>query len=128
MVVYLASITGIDTSLYEAAVLDGASKAQQARYITLPSLRPMIIMMFILSVGHIFSSDFGLFYQVSRGATQPLTPVVATLDVKVFQMLRDGTPIGKTAAASMFQSVVGCITILTANGIVRKLDKSSALI
>ena len=54
MVVYLASITGIDTSLYEAAVLDGASKAQQARYITLPSLQPIIIMMFILAVGRIF--------------------------------------------------------------------------
>lgn len=129
MVVYLASITGIDSSLYEAAVLDGASKAQQARYITLPSLQPIIIMMFILAVGRIFSSDFGLFYQVSRGAQQPLTPMVATLDVKVYQMLQSyGTSIGKTAAASMFQSVVGCITILTANGIVRKLDKSSALI
>ncbi len=129
MVVYLASITGVDTSLYEAAVLDGASKWQQARYITLPSLQPIIIMMFILSVGHIFSTDFGLFYQVTRGAQQPLTPVVATLDVKTYLMLTsNNVSLGKTAAASMFQAVVGCITILTANGIVRKVDKSSALI
>lgn len=129
MVVYLASITGIDTSLYEAAVLDGASKSQQARYITLPSLQPIIIMMFILAVGRIFSSDFGLFYQVSQGAKQPLTPMVATFDVKIYQMLFSGTVnIGKTTAASLFQSVVGCITILAANGIVRKLDRSSALI
>ena len=91
MVVYLASITGIDNSLYEAAVLDGASKYQQAKYITIPSLRPIIIMMFILAIGGIFSSDFGLFYQVSQGAQQPLTPVVATLDVKVYQMLTSGT-------------------------------------
>lgn len=129
MVVYLASITGIDTSMYEAAVLDGASKFQQARYITIPSLRPIIIMMFILAVGGIFSSDFGLFYQVSRGAQQPLTPMVATLDVKIYQMLTSGTiSLGKTTAASLFQSVVGCITILSANAIVRKVDKSSALI
>lgn len=129
MVVYLASITGIDTSLYEAAVLDGASKWQQARYITLPALQPIIIMMFILAVGRIFSSDFGLFYQVTQGAKQPLTPVVATFDVKIYQMLNNAaTSIGKTSAASMFQSVVGCITILTANAIVRKVDKSSALI
>ncbi len=129
MVVYLASITGIDTSLYEAAVLDGASKTQQARYITLPSLQPIIIMMFILAVGRIFSSDFGLFYQVTRGAKQPLTPVVATFDVKTYQMLTSAAvSLGKTSAASLFQSVIGCITILTANGIVRKLDKSSALI
>lgn len=129
MVVYLASITGIDTNLYEAAVLDGASKWQQARYITLPALQPIIIMMFILAVGRIFSSDFGLFYQVSQGAKQPLTPIVATFDVKIYQMLNaQSVTLGKTAAASLFQSVVGCITILTANAIVRKVDKPSALI
>ena len=129
MVVYLASITGIDTSLYEAAVLDGASKWQQARYITLPALQPIIIMMFILAVGRIFSSDFGLFYQVTQGAKQPLTPIVATFDVKIYQMLNSqSVTLGKTAAASLFQSVVGCITILTANAIVRKVDRSSALI
>ena len=129
MVVYLASITGIDSSLYEAAVLDGASKFQQARYITIPSLRPIIIMMFILAVGGIFSSDFGLFYQVSRGAQQPLTPIVATFDVKTYQMLNSAAvTLGQTSAASMFQAVVGCITILTANAIVRKVDRASALI
>ena len=129
MVVYLASITGIDTSLYEAAVLDGASKWQQAKYITLPSLQPIIIMMFILAVGRIFSSDFGLFYQVTQGAKQPLTPIVATFDVKIYLMLNSATTsLGKTSAASMFQAVVGCITILTANAVVRKVDKGSALI
>lgn len=129
MVVYLASITGIDSSLYEAAVLDGATKFQQARYITIPSLRPIIIMMFILAIGGIFSSDFGLFYQVSRGAQQPLTPIVSTLDVQVYQMLTSGTvSLGKTQAASLFQAVVGCIMILSANAIVRKFDRSSALI
>ena len=129
MVVYLASITGIDNSLYEAAMLDGANKTQQALYVTLPSLKPIIIMMFILAVGRIFSSDFGLFYQVSQGANQPLTPWVATLDVKVFLMLMSPTTsIGWTSAASMFQSVVGCIMILTANAVVRKFDKASALI
>ncbi len=129
MVVYLASITGIDSSLYEAAVLDGANKVQQARYVTLPSLKPIIIMMFILAVGHIFSSDFGLFYQVSQGANQPLTSWVATLDVKTFLMLTSpSVTLGQTSAASMFQAVVGCITILSANAIVRKFDKSSALI
>lgn len=128
MVVYLASITGIDSSLYEAAVLDGASKAQQAKYITLPSLQPIIIMMFIMSVGRIFSSDFGLFYQVTRGAGQPLTPIVATFDVKIFQMVTTSAKLGQNAAASMFQSIVGCVTILTANAIVKKIDESSALI
>ena len=60
MVVYLASITGIDGSLYEAAVIDGATKFQQAKYITIPSIKPIVIMMFILNIGKIFYSDFGL--------------------------------------------------------------------
>ena len=105
------------------------SKYQQAKYITIPSLRPIIIMMFILAVGGIFSSDFGLFYQVSRGANQPLTNVVSTLDVQVYHMLRSATTtLGQTSAASMFQAVVGCITILSANAIVRHFDRASALI
>lgn len=128
MVVYLASITGIDTSLYEAAVLDGASKAQQARYITLPSLYPMIVLMFIMAVGRIFASDFGLFYQVTRGAGQPLTPIVATFDVKIFQMVTTSPNLGQNAAASLFQSIVGCATILGANWIVRRVDPDSAMI
>lgn len=126
--VYLASITGIDTSLYEAAVLDGASKMQQARYITLPSLKPIIIMMFILSVGRIFSSDFGLFYQVTRGVPGSLAKVATTFDVYIFNALQTGVPLGRTAAASFFQAVVGCITILIANWIVRRVDRESALI
>lgn len=86
-------------------------------------------MMFILAVGRIFSSDFGLFYQVTQGAKQPITPVVATFDVKTYLMLNSATTsIGKTSAASVFQSVIGCVMILTANAVVRKVDKSSALI
>lgn len=65
MVLYLASITGIDPSLYEAAVMDGATKSQQARHITLPAIKPVFIMMLILDCGKIFNSDFGLFYQVT---------------------------------------------------------------
>lgn len=67
MVLYLASITGIDQSLYEAAVMDGATKWQQTVHITLPSIKPVFIMMLILDCGKIFNSDFGLFYQVTGG-------------------------------------------------------------
>lgn len=66
MVIYLSSISGIDTTLYEAAVMDGANKRQQVFHITLPCLKNVIIMMFILNVGKIFYSDFGLFYQLSQ--------------------------------------------------------------
>lgn len=128
MVVYLASITGIDHSLYEAAMLDGASKWQQAKYITLPMLKTIIIVMFILSVGRIFYSDFGLFWQVTQGVPNSLHKVASTFDTFIYSALRGSTPIGRTAAASLFQSICCCITILLANWIVRKIDPDSAII
>lgn len=128
MVVYLASITGIDHSLYEAAMLDGANKWQQAKYITLPMLKTIIIVMFILSVGRIFYSDFGLFWQVTQGVPNSLHKVASTFDTFIYSALRGSTPIGRTAAASLFQSVCCCITILLANWIVRKIDPDSAII
>ncbi|MGI6214701.1 MAG: ABC transporter permease [Christensenellales bacterium] len=128
MVVYLAAITGIDVSLYEAALIDGANKRQQVRYITLPSIRPMIIIMFILNVGRIFYSDFGLFYQVTQGIPLPLRNVADTLDTYVFRSLTSNASLGKIAAPTFIQSVACCITILIANAIVRKVDSDSALI
>lgn len=128
MVVYLASITGIDQELYEAACIDGATKRQQVRYITLPSIKNVMVMMFILNVGRIFYSDFGLFYQVTRGVPSSLFNVASTIDTYVYNALRSSTPIGMTAAATFFQSVACCITILLTNALVRKIDDNSAII
>lgn len=128
MVVYLASITGIDKALYEAAVIDGANKKQQAKFITLPSLKPIIIMMFILNVGKIFYSDFGLFYQVTQRVPSSLYTTVSTFDTYIYNALQTNMPIGKVAAASFFQSIACCITILLANWIVKKFDEDSAII
>ena len=128
MVVYLASITGIDQTLYEAAVIDGSTKWQQVKFITLPSLKTIIVMMFILNVGRVFYSDFGLFYQIPRGNSGPLYNVTSTLDTYVFTALQQSTPVGMTAAATFFQSVSCCITILLANWIVKKIDQESAII
>jgi len=128
MVVYLASITGIDQSLYEAAVIDGASKWQQAKYITLPSIKSVVVMMFILNVGRIFYSDFGLFYQVTQHIPNSLYTTVSTFDTYIFNAIRTNAPIGQTAAASFFQSIACCVTILLANFIVSKVDSDSAII
>ena len=117
MVVYLASITGIDGSLYEAAVIDGATKFQQARYITIPSIKPIVIMMFI-----------GLFYQVTQGIPNSLYKVASTFDTYIYNALQTNVAIGKTAAAGFFQSIACCITILLANYIVSKIDSDSAII
>lgn len=127
MVVYLASITGIDQTLYEAAVVDGANKKQQIKYITLPCLKKVIVMMLILRVGGIFCSDFGLFYHISKGAQGSIFSTTATIDTYIYNALA-GSPIGMTSAVSVLQSVTACVTILAANWIVSKIDEESAII
>ena len=87
MVIYLAAITSLDKSIYEAAIIDGASKWQQPWSITLPLIKTVIVLMFILSMGRIFYSDFGLFYQVPRDSNS-LYKVVYTIDVFVYKQLR----------------------------------------
>lgn len=128
MVIYLASITGIDTSLYEAAVIDGASKWQQVKYITIPGIKQIVVMMFILNVGKIFYSDFGLFFQVTQQIPGSLFNVASTLDTFIFKALKSSTPIGMTSAVSFVQAVACCVTILLANWIVSKIDEESAII
>lgn len=128
MVVYLASITGIDSTYYEAAVIDGASKWQQVKYITIPSIKPIVIMMFILNVGKIFYSDFGLFWQVTRFIPGSLFKVASTIDTYVYTALQSSSPIGQSASVTFFQSVACCITILIANKIVSRIDSESAII
>ena len=127
MIVYMASIQGIDGSLYEAAIIDGASKHQQTKYITLPLLKPVIIIMFIMAVGRIFNSDFGLFYKTTRNSTSLYTAYV-TLDVYVYNSLFNSTipTYGYASAAGFMQSVLGCITLVAANAIVRKVDNENA--
>lgn len=127
-VIYLASIVGIDPSLYEAARIDGATTWQQVKHITIPSIRPIVIMMFILNTGRIFFSDFGLFYQVTRGIPAPIYNAVSTIDTYVYQSLLSSTPIGMTTAVTLLQSIACCITILLANWIVKRIDKDYAII
>ncbi len=128
MIVYLAQITGIDKSFYEAAAIDGATKFQQIRHITLPALKPIITVMFILSVGKIFYTDFGLFYQVTQQIPGSLSNTVSTLDTYVYQALRTGAPIGMISAVTAMQSVACCITILLANRLIKKIEPDNALI
>ncbi len=125
MVVYLASITGIDSTYYEAAVIDGATKWQQVTKITLPLLKPIMIIMAIMGVGRIFNSDFGLFYQSTKNAMS-LYPATQTLDVLVYNMLSRSSDFSMASAAALFQSAAGCATILFANWVVTKVDSESA--
>ncbi len=125
-VMYLGNIVGISQDYYEAALMDGASKWQQIKYITLPSLKTLMIVLTILNIGKIFNSDFGLFYQLPRNSG-PLFPVTNVIDTYVYRALKESNNIGMSAAASFYQSLVGFVLVLVSNGIVRKIDKDSAL-
>ena len=124
--IYISTINGIDPSLYEAAMLDGASKVQQIRYITLPFLVPTVITLTLMNVGRIFYSDFGLFYQVPRNSGL-LYSTTNVIDTYVYRGLMENSNIGMSAAAGFYQSIVGFILVLTANGIVRKVSSENAL-
>ncbi|AFC28918.1 binding-protein-dependent transport systems inner membrane component [Paenibacillus mucilaginosus 3016] len=125
-IIYLAAIIGIDPEYYEAATLDGASKWQQIRKITIPLIMPVIIMLTLLAIGRIFYSDFGLFYQVpmNSGALFSTTNVI---DTYVFRGLLQLGNIGMSAAAGFYQSLVGFVLVLASNYIVRKFNKENAL-
>lgn len=125
-VMYLGSIVGISNDYYEAALMDGATKWQQIKYITLPSLKGMMIVLTILAIGKIFYADFGLFYQLPRNSG-PLFPVTNVIDTYVYRALKENGNIGMSAAASLYQSLVGFVLVLTSNFIVRKIDPDSAL-
>ncbi len=125
-VVYHAAISGIDSEYYEAAAIDGATKFQQTRFITIPLLQPVIIIMTLLAVGRIFNADFGLFFNVPKdsGALYGVTDVI---DTYVFRALRNSNSVGMASASGLYQAVVGCITVFTANYVVRKIDRDKAL-
>ncbi len=125
-ILYLSTLLGIDRGYYEAAALDGASRWQQTRYITLPFLKPTVITLTLLSIGRIFYSDFGLFYQVPMNAGA-LIDITNTIDTYVYRGLMQLGDIGMSSAAGLYQSVVGFILVLTANFVVKKVSAEDAL-
>lgn len=125
-IIYYASVISIDNGYYEAALVDGANKFRQIRYITIPHLIPTIIMMVLLAVGKIFYSDFGLFYQVTQNSGA-IYSVTNTIDTFVYRGLVQLGDIGMSAAAGLYQSVVGFILVMLANHLVRKISPENTL-
>jgi len=125
-VIYLATISGINDEYYEAAVIDGATRLQQALYVTLPFLRPMITILLIFSIGGIMSGDFGLHYTVTgnMGALYETTDI---LDTYIFRSLQTMTSFGRTTAAGLYQSGVGFLLLLLANFIIKRIEPDHAI-
>ena len=125
-VLFMSVLAGIDPGLYEAAQMDGAGKWQQIWHITLPLLKPMVIIMLLLSVGGVLHSDTGLFYQVTRNSGS-LYDTTQVLDSYILNAVFHNADFGFTAAASFFQSVVGTMLILLANMAVRRINPDDSL-
>lgn len=125
-ILYLANLAGIDPGYYEAAAIDGASRWQMFRKITLPCLKPTIITLLILAIGKMFYSDFGLFYQVPMQSGM-LFNVTQTIDTYVFYGLTSNSNIGMTAAAGFYQSIVGFVLVLVSNQVVKKVSSENAM-
>ena len=124
--IYISAINGIDPTYYEAAELDGAGKLKQIWHITLPCILPSIITLTLLSIGKIFYSDFGLFYQVPRDSGM-LYSTTNVIDTYVYRGLMKQGNIGMSSAAGVYQSVVGFVLVLLSNLVVRKVSKENAL-
>lgn len=126
MIVYLSSILSINPEYFDAAKVDGASKWQQIRHITLPSLKPVVIILVILSMSRMFYSDFGLFYQLPRNSGL-LYDVTQTIDVYVYNALMTQNNFGMSAAAGLYQSIVGFVLVIAANAVIKKISPEHAL-
>lgn len=125
-IVYMAGIAGIDREIYEAAKIDGATKMRQITSITLPMLKPTIIIMTLMAIGRVFYSDFGLFYQVPMNSGT-LFATTQTIDTYVYRGLMEQGNIAMSSAAGVFQSLVGFVLVMLANFIVRRKDPENAL-
>lgn len=125
-VLYYAKLLSIDPALFEVASIDGASRLQKIKYISIPALIPLMTILSILAVGGIFRSDFGLFYQVTRnvGALYETTDVI---DTYVFRALTVTGDTGMSTAVGLVQSLVGLILVLVTNFIIKKINEENSL-
>ncbi|TFE29524.1 sugar ABC transporter permease [Cohnella luojiensis] len=125
-IIYLAALTSIDNSYYEAASIDGASRWQQTWYISLPMLKPTIMILTLLAVGRIMNADFGMFYAMVGDAAL-LFPTTDVIDTFVYRSLRKSGDIGMASAAGFVQSIVAFVLVLASNYVARRADKDSAI-
>lgn len=125
-IIFYAGILGISQEYFEAAAIDGATKLQIIRNITIPLLMPLIVILTLLSIGKIFYADFGLFFFVPREIGS-LFPVTQVIDTYVYRMLKTSGDIGMSAAVGLFQSVMGFIVVILSNYVVRRVNDENKL-
>lgn len=125
-IIYVSAITGISDELYEAADLDGASFMQEIVHVTIPSIRPTIVIMTLMSLGSIMKGNFDLFYQLV-GESGQLMQTTEIIDTYVWRALRQNVQIGMGSAAGLYQSFVGMVLVVLVNTIVKKIEPDYAI-
>lgn len=124
--VYYGSVLSVDTDLLEAAAIDGCNYFRRIWHIMLPHLKVTVAMLLILSVGSILRSDFGLFYYLPQQQGQ-LQAVTDTLDTYILRSVTVTANYGGSSAAGFFQSIVGCLLVVSVNALIKKFDEESSL-
>ncbi len=125
-IIYLAAITGIDESIYEAAAIDGATRFKRVIYVTLPLLAPTICVLTLMAIGRIFYGDFGMMYAVIRDNSS-LMPIAEVIDTYVYRLFKTTGNPSLSMAVGLYQSIVGFILVYTSNRLVRRYYPDGAL-
>jgi len=116
-IIYMAAIMGIDQTLYEAAIVDGAGRFKQVIHVTLPCIRATIITMFILQVGRIMTSGFEQIFYLQNGVVKNVSDI---LDTYIYSITFQGTPnYGFSTAVGLFKSIINLFMLISTNFIVK---------
>lgn len=124
-IIYLAAISGIDTEMYEAAIVDGCSRFKQAMRITLPSMMPTIVILLILQLGGILNAGFEQIYLFYSPPVYSVADILDTLALRIG--IQNNFNYGVATAISIFKSVIGLVLIITVNRIVKYVDKEHGI-
>ena len=124
-IIYLAAITGIDPDLYEAAEIDGAGRVQRMWHITLPSITHVIIILFLLRIGNILEAGFDQIFNLYNPLVYDVADII---DTYVYREGISGFKYSLTAAASLFQNLVGLMLLLVVNVVTRRMQADYSVV
>lgn len=125
-IIYMSAMAGFDTSYYEAATVDGASRFKCIRHITIPLLVPTATILVLFSVGRIFYGDFGMVYGVVRDVG-PLLDTTEVIDTYVYRAMRKTGDFSFSAAIGIYQSILGFIVVFFSNKLSKRFNDNTSL-
>lgn len=126
-IIYLAAITGIDQSLYEAATIDGCNRLQKIWYITLPGMINMIAIQFVLRVGAVMEGGFDQVFNLYKAPVYETGDIIDTYIYRLSFVKSTGINLGFTTAVGLFKNVINFILLMLANGVTRALGQETVL-